>query len=179
MATRRPWPLLPAVTARSTSSSRRRAPPGGSSPSTRISRASASPTWATLMERTSSASSPKLSARDAAILLVAAALGAAIYLLVSARIYRVGFPLDDSWIHLTYARNLALRGEWAFQPGRLSAGSTAPLWPFLLGLGFWLHLGPYAWTYLLGELSLLGLALLAEHTARAVVANYQPRLPWI
>ncbi len=98
------------------------------------------------MERISSASPPKLSGRDAALLVAAAALGAAIYLFASAYIYRTGFPLDDSWIHLTYARNLAERGEWAFQPGHLSAGSTSPLWTFLLAIGFWLHLGPYIWT---------------------------------
>ncbi len=112
-------------------------------------------------------------------MLVAAALGAAIYLLFSARTYRVGFPLDDSWIHLTYARNLAARGEWAFQPGHLSAGSTAPLWTFLLAIGFWIHLGPYVWTYLTGELSLIGLAVLAEVTARALAPRYRPRWSWI
>lgn len=130
------------------------------------------------MDRTSTASSPRLSVRDAAILLGAAVLGAAIYLVASAIIYRIGFPLDDSWIHLTYARNLAELGEWSFQPGRLSAGSTAPLWTLLLAIGFWLHLGPYVWTYLLGELCLIGLAILAEQAARSLVASYRPRWPW-
>ncbi len=131
------------------------------------------------MEPTFSRSSPEISRRDIAILTVTALVGAAIYILASARIYRVGFPLDDSWIHLTYARNLAILGEWSFQPGHLSAGSTAPLWTFLLSIGFWLHLGPYIWTYLLGELSLLGLAMLAEFTARKLVPTYRPRWPWI
>jgi hypothetical protein len=131
------------------------------------------------MERTSSASRPRLASRDLVILLAAAALGAAIYLFASARIDRIGFPLDDSWIHLTYARNLAERGEWAFQPGHLSAGSTSPLWTFLLAIGFWLHLGPYIWTYLLGELCLLALAGLAELAVRRLLSTYRPRLPWI
>ena len=131
------------------------------------------------MEHISSGSLPRVSGRDAAILLIAAALGAAIYLFASVQIYRIGFPLDDSWIHQTYARNLAERGQWAFQPGHLSAGSTSPLWTFLLAIGFRLHLGPYIWTYLLGELCLLGLAILAEYTARSLVSSYRPRLPWI
>ncbi len=131
------------------------------------------------MEHTSSGSSLKLSGRDVTILAVAALLGAAIYLVVSARTYGIGFPLDDSWIHLTYARNLAERGQWAFQPGQLSAGSTSPLWTFLLAIGFWLHAGPYVWTYALGEACLLGLAVLAEFTARNIVSSYRPRLPWI
>ncbi len=62
-------------------------------------------------------------------LLVLAVLGsAAFYLGTANRTFRMGLPLDDSWIHQTYSRNLAERGEWAFIPGSPSAGSTAPLW---------------------------------------------------
>ncbi|MBI2759407.1 MAG: hypothetical protein HYX49_12120 [Chloroflexi bacterium] len=131
------------------------------------------------MARASSKSNPDLSSRDLAILAAAVLFGAGLYLLASAAIYRVGFPLDDSWIHLTYARNLALYGQWAFQLGRPSAGSTAPLWTFLLALGFRLGLAPYFWTYLLGGLTLLSLAVLAEKTARRLIQTYNPRLPWI
>jgi hypothetical protein len=109
----------------------------------------------------------------------AVALAACIYLLASASIYRIGFPLDDSWIHLTYARNLALHGEWAFQAGHPSAGSTAPFWTFLLALGFRSGLAPYAWTYLLGGLALLGLAVLGERTVRQLIPAYRPRFPWV
>ena len=36
--------------------------------------------------------------------------------------------LDDSWIHQTYARNLA-RGYWfTYTDDRPSTGSTSPLW---------------------------------------------------
>jgi hypothetical protein len=80
---------------------------------------------------------------------------------------------------LTYARNLAERHEWSFQPGQLSAGSTSPLWTLLLALGFWLHLGPYVWTYLLGQGVLLAIAVLAEDTVRKLSAGYRPRLPWV
>lgn len=72
------------------------------------------------------------------------------YLLVSHFLCRIGFPLDDAWIHQTYARNLALNGEWAFVSGQPSAGSTSPLWSGLLALGHLLGLAPYGWTYLLG-----------------------------
>ncbi|HXD99632.1 MAG TPA: hypothetical protein VN646_23970, partial [Candidatus Acidoferrum sp.] len=46
-----------------------------------------------------------------------------------------GFPLDDSWIHLHFARNLAEGAGFAYNPGRPVAGSTAPLWTLLLGGG--------------------------------------------
>lgn len=131
------------------------------------------------MTRASSKSNLELTRRDLAILAIAVSLGAVIYLLTSARIYRIGFPLDDSWIHLTYARNLALYGQWAFQLGRPSAGSTAPLWTFLLAIGFWLRLAPYIWTYLLGSLTLLSLAVLSEQAARRLISTYRPQFPWV
>jgi hypothetical protein len=70
-----------------------------------------------------------------------AALAGGFYLLVAALGRGVaGFPLDDAWIHQTYARNLATTGQWAFVPGQTSAGSTSPLWSLLLSLGYWLGL---------------------------------------
>lgn len=79
------------------------------------------------------------------------------YLAVSAWGYGFsGFPLDDAWIHQTYARNLARSGQLAFVPGVPSAGSTAPLWSFLLSLGYLLGIPFKIWTYGLGLL-LLGL----------------------
>jgi hypothetical protein len=68
----------------------------------------------------------------------------------------LGFPLDDAWIHQTYARNLARRGEFAFVPGQPSAGSTSPLWSGLLALGYVLKIDYRLWTYTLGA-ALLGL----------------------
>jgi hypothetical protein len=79
------------------------------------------------------------------------------YLAVSAWSFGFsGFPLDDAWIHQTYARNLARSGQLAFVPGVPSAGSTAPLWSFLLSLGYVLGIPFKIWTYCLG-LTLLGL----------------------
>ncbi len=103
----------------------------------------------------------------------------AVYLAASAWYYQIGFPLDDSWIHLTYARNLAVHGEWAFQPGKPSAGSTAPLWTAMLSLGFLLELAPYIWTYLLGAFLLGSMGLLGEMILRRVSPAYQSRIPWV
>ncbi|MBV6395483.1 MAG: hypothetical protein HFACDABA_01059 [Anaerolineales bacterium] len=131
------------------------------------------------MATVSTKSSVNLAARALIILAAASAFSLGAYLLVSALTFRTGFPLDDSWIHLTYARNLALRGEWAFLPGVPSAGSTAPLWSALLALGFLFRLGPYMWTYLLGGSLLFGLAALAELAARRLMPDYKTALPFI
>jgi hypothetical protein len=120
----------------------------------------------------------RLTRRDLFILAFATGLVVGLYLLASALTYRIGFPLDDSWIHQTYARNLALRHEWSFLPGQPSAGSTSPLWTFLLSIGFFLPAAPYLWTYLLGGLTLFGVAVLAENLLRHALAMYSPRLPW-
>jgi hypothetical protein len=73
----------------------------------------------------------------------------------------VGFPLDDAWIHQTYARNLAETGQLAFLPGQPSAGSTSVAWSFLLSLGYMLGLDYRLWAYLLGALSLAATSWLA------------------
>jgi len=56
-----------------------------------------------------------------ALLIVLEILNAMWYL---GTISQFGFPLDDAWIHQTYARNLGLSGMMAFTPGEPSAGST-------------------------------------------------------
>jgi hypothetical protein len=131
------------------------------------------------MATASTKSSANLNGRDLIFLAAATALSLGIYLTASAITFRVGFPLDDSWIHLTYARNLALRGEWAFLPGVPSAGSTSPLWSALLAIGFLLRLAPYIWTYFIGGFLLFALAAFAEMSARRLLTSYRPRLPLI
>jgi hypothetical protein len=109
----------------------------------------------------------------------ASLIGVLFFLLVSARTYRIGFPLDDTWIHLVYARNLALHGEWSFRLGETSGGSTSPMWTALLSIGYWIRLAPYAWTYFLGWLILALIAARAENIARRVLAPYPFEIPWV
>ncbi|MGE5377208.1 MAG: hypothetical protein ACM3XO_19305 [Bacteroidota bacterium] len=109
----------------------------------------------------------------------AALLAVLFYLLVSARTFRIGFPLDDAWIHLTYARNFAEHAEWAFRPGQNSAGSTSPLWTILLSVGFFLDLAPYIWPFLLGWVILTLLGIRGESVTRQLVGTYKPRVPWV
>ena len=108
--------------------------------------------------------------------LALAGLAAGAYLGAAVLGYSViGFPLDDAWIHQTYARNLAATGQWAFVPGQTSAGSTSPLWSLLLGLGYWIGFPYQAWSYALG---ILALALTGWTVARLGTALF-PAEPWV
>lgn len=80
------------------------------------------------------------------------------YLLYSIYTSGVGFPLDDAWIHQTYARNLATTGVWEYIPGIPSAGSTSPLWTITLSIGYILKISPIFWSYILGALGISGIA---------------------
>lgn len=83
-----------------------------------------------------------------------------IYLLSSVWVYSLGFPLDDAWIHQTYARNFAHHFQWSFFPGEVSGGSTGPLWGFLISVFYFLDLAPYVGTYFLGFLLMWGISIL-------------------
>lgn len=64
-----------------------------------------------------------------------------------------GFPLDDPWIHLTYAKNLARHHTFAYFPGDPSTqGSTSPLYTVLLSLGFLVTSNEKVLSYFLGLL---------------------------
>lgn len=113
-------------------------------------------------------------------LLACAACLSGLYLVNSARTYSLGFPLDDAWIHQTYARNLGQAGQWAFIAGQPSAGSTSPLWSALLAIGFALRqANPFPWTFGLGILSLWGMAVCAEQFARGALRQEGISLKWM
>jgi len=76
------------------------------------------------------------------------------------------FPLDDSWIHLVFARSLAEGRGLAFNPQQLVAGTTAPLWTALLGLLSMLPGSIFVWTKLAGIAAQAGSVLLVDLVAR-------------
>ena len=122
---------------------------------------------------------PSLSRRSLGILLAATIISVSCYLLAAKYTYRIGFPLDDAWIHQTYARNLVEYGEWSFVPHETSGGSTAPLWSLLLTPGFIFNLGPLTWTYLLGTFILLFLAILVEYSVSRLTSGNFQKIPWV
>ncbi|MBK8021343.1 MAG: hypothetical protein IPK19_07880 [Chloroflexi bacterium] len=79
------------------------------------------------------------------------------------------FPLDDSWIHQTYARNLAESGEWSFVPGQPSAASSSPLYTVLLAVGYFLRIPYLIWTHGLGIAALALTAIFGSLLARRLM----------
>lgn len=81
---------------------------------------------------------------------------------------KLGFPLDDAWIHQVYARNLGTKGQLAFNVGEPSSGSTAPLWSGLLAVGYAVGIPPLVWAYMLAT----GSALLTAVFAARLYVRY-------
>lgn len=106
-----------------------------------------------------------------ALLLLIALLLAVIYI----RAAGGGFPLDDSWIHQVYGRNLAERGEWAFVSGQPSAASTSPLYTVLLSIGYRVGVPYGLWAHMLGTLTLFLNGLLGAR----LVERLLPRQRWM
>jgi hypothetical protein len=101
-----------------------------------------------------------------------------------------GFPLDDSWIHLQIARNLAAGQGWSFNPGEPTGGATAPLWIMLIAPLFYLGGDVTVWVKALGAVLLIANVLLVADVARlatgdrrvgvaaGALAALQPALIW-
>lgn len=71
----------------------------------------------------------------------------------------LGFPLDDSYIHLEYARAFAEGRPFEFNPGTASTGLTAPLWALCLAMGYWVVGDWWLSATVWGLLGVLGTAL--------------------
>ncbi len=121
------------------------------------------------------------------LIMILAGLSLGGYITACLITYRIGFPLDDAWIHQTYARTLAQFGQMAYWPGQPSAGSTAPLWSGLLAVGLKLGIGPQFWAFLLGGISLAAISLAGmvafrslcpSRTSWAILAGVFLALEW-
>ena len=110
----------------------------------------------------------RLVATDDMAVVLAAALPLVLFTAVERSVAGTsGFPLDDAWIHLHFARNLAEGAGFAYNPGRPVAGSTAPLWTLLLGGGAFVAGASVALAKVLGVAGALGAAVLTRRAALA------------
>src|SRR5512137_2272584 len=112
------------------------------------------------------------------IFFVIALVGVSAYVGLAALRTFAGYPLDDAWIHQTYARNWAETGQLAYVVGLPSAGSTAPLWTLLLSVAYRLHIDPHLWTMGLGIASLAISAWLLSRLADRLLPG-RPVVSWL
>lgn len=78
----------------------------------------------------------------------------------------LGLPLDDSYIHLQFARSLAEGEGLAYNPGERVSASTAPLWTALVSLLLWLPGSAIGWTKVAGVVLHLGVVAATWRLAR-------------
>ncbi len=77
-----------------------------------------------------------------------------------------GFPIDDPWIHLTFARNLAEYGSFSyFKNEVITSGSTSPIFTFLLSIGFFITKNEMALGYIMGIIFMLLAAIYFYRTS--------------
>jgi hypothetical protein len=97
-------------------------------------------------------------------------LSAGLYLAVTEK---PGFPLDDAWIHQTYARNLGLHGLLAFSPDQPSTGSTSPGWTALLAMGYVVEAPFILWAYIWGGIFAIAAAFTAARLSQAYFGDFR------
>ena len=106
--------------------------------------------------------------RDDLLVVAAALIPLALFIVRERQIAgAAGFPLDDSWIHLHFARNLAAGAGFSYNPGVPIAGSTAPLWTLLLGAGAVVASTSLAMAKGVGIVATVGAALVTRRAALA------------
>jgi tetratricopeptide (TPR) repeat protein len=104
-----------------------------------------------------------------------------------------GFPLDDPWIHLQFAKNLHDYGSFSYYKNEMvTSGSTSPLYTFMLAAGFFITSNEMILSYSLGILFFLlagwwmfKVALLQFEEDILLAAGalllllFEPRLEWV
>jgi hypothetical protein len=99
------------------------------------------------------------------------------YLLTMLSIASPGLTLDDSWIHVQFARTIYEGTPWEYSPGYPSTGSTSPLWSVILSSIFWFTSEPSGviWgVYIISTIFYIG----STYLAGRIVANYLESVQW-
>jgi hypothetical protein len=106
-------------------------------------------------------SSPATS-KFAPLAIVILAYSASLACMASVLLRQRGFPLDDSYIHQTVARNFARYGVLGFIPGVPSSGATSGLWATIQAANYkFTHIDPIIFNLLLSwaALAIIGTTL--------------------
>ena len=99
------------------------------------------------------------------------------YILTMLSISQPGLSLDDSWIHLQFARTIFQGTPWEYSPGYPSTGSTSPLWSIILSSIFFFTNNQFGivWSvYYIATAFFIG----STYLAGRIVTNYLESLPF-
>ena len=83
-----------------------------------------------------------------------------------------GFPLDDGWIHARYAHNLAEYGEFSFNQGESSTGTTSFFWTLLIAIGYSVSGNIVLATHFYGIVSLFLFLIALYHLASDIFSRW-------
>jgi len=83
-----------------------------------------------------------------------------------------GYPLDDAWIHLDYARSLTTQQTFGYTPGSWENGSTAPLWSLLVAVPLAVGVAPTVAGKVVGLAALLALLFFVYRVASRVAGEF-------
>ena len=96
---------------------------------------------------------PEKSEMLIAVILSVISIFTAVYIIVHAKIINgfLCFPLDDPWIHLSFARNLVEYGSFSYYKNQLTtSGSTSPAYTILLSILYIFSKNEFIISYILG-----------------------------
>lgn len=90
-------------------------------------------------------------------IIVFSAMTAIVYILYALRTNGYfGFPLDDPWIHLTFAKNFSKYFSFSYYKNEIvTAGSTSPIYTFLLSFAFFITYNEFIMSYFFGIIFLV------------------------
>jgi hypothetical protein len=109
--------------------------------------------------------------------IITTSLSCAYYLSTMLSYTHPGFTLDDSWIHLQYARTIYEGTPWEYSPGYPSTGSTSPLWSLILSFLFHISTDTVglAWGVYIISMCFYGAS---SFLVGKIVIEYTDSLPW-
>lgn len=82
-----------------------------------------------------------------AVLILLIIVGITLYCSIRANDGHLIYALDDAYVHMAIAKNLAAHGVWGVRPDAFSSASSSILWPLLLA-AFFKIVGPNDWAAL-------------------------------
>ncbi|MFW9808267.1 MAG: hypothetical protein ACFFE6_02710 [Candidatus Thorarchaeota archaeon] len=104
-------------------------------------------------------------------------LASLFYLQTMLRWTTTGFPLDDSWIHVEFARSIFEGRPWEYSPGWPSTGSTSPLWAIVLSPLFFTTSNPETLILQIYTVSII-FYISSAFLAGLIVRDYTENIPF-